>query len=101
MQDEAAIEYSTFILENFDEHFKGVDPYQYDKPIQRQLFQLQNIGTNILKDDELKEFTRLVSEMVQIYSTASICPYENQGCAEDDENRWDLTPGKCNLSLWR
>lgn len=91
-QERTAIEYSKFNLAQFEAYFAGVDRYQYSKGIERQLMQLQNIGTDILEEEDLTNFTQLVSEMVQIYSTASICPYQIPDCTNDE--RLDLTPRK-------
>ncbi|XP_063703175.1 angiotensin-converting enzyme-like [Culicoides brevitarsis] len=88
--DAANVEYAKFQLDWFEKVFKDANPENFGKMNRRQLKQLQNIGTSILSENQLDEFNKVVGQMTQIYSSATICPKEKPVC-EDDE-RLALNP---------
>ncbi|ODM92665.1 Angiotensin-converting enzyme 2 [Orchesella cincta] len=46
--------------------------------LKRQLEKLNVIGVAALPEDKLTDYTKIYTEMTEIYSTAKICPYQNQ-----------------------
>ena len=39
------------------------------------------------------QLTNTINSMIDKYSSAQICPYDNQKC-KDGDKKWDLEPGK-------
>ncbi len=63
-----------------------------DENLVRRLEKLKVLGESALPDDDVETLSNTVNEMVNIYNTARVCPYDNQDCDEETEGL-PLEPG--------
>lgn len=52
--------------------------------IRRQLFFLKQLGNSVLEKDELANLTNTITRMSSIYNKATVCPYKNPNCQENE-----------------
>ncbi len=56
------------------------------------------LGESALPDDQVGELSALINNMVNIYNTARVCPFDNQSCDEATEGL-PLEPGMYLLNI--
>lgn len=104
-----------FVREWYDKYWKNAKESDYeDEFIKRQLHSLKQLGTAALTPAKLDlvcffsnilifykyhlttwatfQLTNTITEMTSIYNSATVCPFNNQNCAENDKNRLTLDP---------
>lgn len=88
---EAVEEHAKFIKSQYEKHFQGLNPSDYDdEQIQRQIRIIKNIGTNALNDSRLAELTLTKNEMENIYNNAEFCDFQQSNCTK----KLTLNPGE-------
>lgn len=89
---EIVAENAKFTKEQYDLHFRNLSAENFsDEKIRRQIKDVKNLGTSILNESRLRQFTETVNEMVKIYNTATFCSYFKPNCTEKE--RLTLDPG--------
>jgi len=58
--------------------------------LKRRVNLMKTLGTSALPAEEFSQLTSTINEMIGIYNRATVCPFDNQGCAEDDPSRLPL-----------
>ncbi|XP_017782037.1 PREDICTED: angiotensin-converting enzyme-like [Nicrophorus vespilloides] len=85
--------YAKFEKEQYNEWFKNANADEVTDPaIKRQLKYLKVVGKAALEENKLEQYTKTVNEMSGVYSTAKICPFDNQKCDIKTEGL-SLEPG--------
>lgn len=85
-------ESAKFTKDQIELHFRNLNPEEFtDERIKRQIKSITNLGTNALNEEQLRNFTNTLSEMIQIYNTAEFCEYKKENCTENE--RLTLDPG--------
>ncbi|XP_069675481.1 angiotensin-converting enzyme-like isoform X2 [Periplaneta americana] len=73
--------FAQFEKEQWEQHFRGVDWQNFqNETVKRQLKTLSVLGISALNDSALSELNSHQTNMTTIYSSAKICPYDNQNC---------------------
>ncbi len=91
---QAKLEYSAYNKEVWENYINVFDLDSFeDEDLVRRLEKLQILGESALPEDDLEILSDTVNEMVNIYNTARVCPYDNQDCDEATEGL-PLEPGK-------
>lgn len=80
-------------IKNQKEKFSKFNSEQFEDIVQRQLGVIQNIGVNILPEDEFDELMVVNRQIELIFSSTRICPYDKQNCDKDKEGL-QLEPGE-------
>jgi peptidyl-dipeptidase A len=66
----------------FEEKIKNMKAgHYYNQELIRQLQLLNNMGTSLLEESDLNKLTSEKTAMASAYNSATICPYDDQGCA--------------------
>nr|CAD7590024.1 unnamed protein product [Timema genevievae] len=89
------LDYSSFKKDQWELHFKSLvsNWSEADDPnLRRQLKFLTVLGTSALNESLLTELNSCQTRMENVYSTAKICPYRDQGC-NLTANGLSLDPG--------
>lgn len=86
-------ENAKFTKDQYNLHFRNLSADNFtDEKIRRQLKKVTNLGTSILDESRLRQFTETVNEMVKIYNNATFCSYFKPNCT--NKERLTLDPGK-------
>lgn len=91
---QAIVNLAAFRQTAYRNSFQGIAPEDIDDEyLRRQLQYISKLGINFLNESRLNEWSRLKSNMENIYSTAVFCPFEKQYCDLKTEGI-TLEPGK-------
>lgn len=88
----AVAESAKFIKTEYMSKFKDLTEENIrDEKISRQIKLIGQLGTNVLDESDLKNFTEIMDEMIHIYNMAEFCSYDKPNCTETE--RLTLDPG--------
>ncbi|KAK4880643.1 hypothetical protein RN001_008789 [Aquatica leii] len=80
-QVKANLEMVNFEKYYWTRYFRHLDSTNYKSEfVRRQVKLLKELGMSALNDQKYEEFSNLRSTMMNIYSTAKICPYQKKTC---------------------
>lgn len=85
-------ESAKFTKDQIELHFRNLNPEEFtDERIKRQIKFITNLEINALNEEQLRNFTNVLSGMINIYNTAEFCEYKKANCTENE--RLTLDPG--------
>ncbi|XP_031624027.1 angiotensin-converting enzyme-like isoform X2 [Contarinia nasturtii] len=87
----AVAERAKFVKDWYNSHWKYANEADYkDESIRRQLRFHKNLGEAILNETDLNMLTNIITQMSNVYNSATVCPYNKQNC--DTTERLTLDP---------
>lgn len=93
----AVVENAQFSKDQYARHFSNLKPNDYiDERIQRQVARLNKLGTSVLDEATLNEFTEVKAKLEKYYNNAVFCDFKKPNCDLETE-ALTLDPGELSI----
>lgn len=97
--NKAVNEGARFAKEQHALHFNGLKPQDFiDESLQRQVDQLNKLGTSALDEQKLNELVEVKAKLEKFYNNAEFCDYKKPNCDLSKE-ALTLDPGRLPIDV--